>query len=71
MKRPPPKPKPTHLVTKHYGNGMMHHVGGPTNNPEDVERYISETNHRKNYKGHVWISTWKLVETQDVDEDTK
>lgn len=65
------KPKTKRLVTKHYGNGMMHHVGSPTDSPEKVEQFIKQTNFRGNYKGLVWVSVWKLEKEIEITREIK
>lgn len=65
-KKPTTVKHPKYLVTKHFGNGMMHHVGGPRQTREELEPFLKDSNYRGNYKGHVWLSVWKLDEEIEV-----
>lgn len=65
------KQKAKFLVTKHFGNGMMHHVGSPKETIAELEPFLKDADYRGGFTGRVWLSVWKIVEEIEVTREIK
>lgn len=56
-----------YLVTKHYGAGMVHHVGRATTDRREVDRTVKTHSKGKGkFRGKVHVRVWLCIDEREV-----
>lgn len=63
--------KPKFFVTKHYGEGMVHHVGRTSDSLGAAKKIANRFKFKGGFRGKAVLRIWKMVEEVEISPKTK